>query len=791
MKYLFIFLLSLSLSAADFGEQLKPFIEQYCVDCHGPKKEKGDLRLDTLKTELTDLETAEKWQHVLDELNGATMPPEDEKQPQAKELTQILEMLTYELELAKKKLYGKDRHVVMRKLNKREYINTILELTGIPLNEFKVPDDGRSTEFDTNGKGLFMSAYLFNKYRQLAGDALGYAIENRSGGWAIDKVIEAENKRLKDTKKAISRIKKGPKIRKGAAQTKKKKVSSATIAKNVARMIKVSEHPAGKDFSILGTARSKQGNFIKEIEYEFFGNEFEAGLYTFKIRGGHIEGAPGDRIRVALTSKLGKARQELAVFEFTQSYENPQDFECTVLLEKKDTFYLESRVESKKKGAFVYAAVDKLQLIGPLKKASHKKIIPFPQGDLTEHEYALKLMSAFTKKAFRNTKPTEKFMQTLENYYELNRSKGMPLLKAIQGPLAIVLSSPKFLYRVEQDSKFISDTELASRLSFFLWSSPPDTRLMTYAKAGKLSQPKVLQSEVVRMLKDKRSLDLAKGFVPQWLDMHKLAEVDVNKRRFKSYNGSIGEDVKLETIHFFHTLVTKNLKIDNFIDSDFVVVNNNLKAYYGLEGRDLDGFQPLKLPKNSDRGGLLGQASVLMMTGNGERSSPVMRGTFILSKMMGMPSPEPPPNVPQLDNENSANMTPKEALRVHQEQPQCQSCHKRIDPAGFGLERFDAAGLLKPLSKPKKPSDTVDSNGALPNGQAFTDHHGLKKLLMSQKSKFAKSLIEALMGYAFGRTIGFADELTIDELLIETKNTDYRLGSLIINIVKTPEFRMK
>ncbi|MCM8530287.1 MAG: DUF1587 domain-containing protein, partial [Lentisphaeraceae bacterium] len=177
MKIILLFLFCLSASAADFKDQIKPFINKYCIDCHGPKKEKGDLRLDTLKTDFSDSLTAENWQHVLDELNGATMPPEDEAQPNSEELTAVLELLTYELELAKKKLYGKDRKVTLRKLNKREYIQSIFDMTGMKLPEHEVPNDSSSSEFDTNGDGLFMSAYLLNKYRQLGESALSMAIK--------------------------------------------------------------------------------------------------------------------------------------------------------------------------------------------------------------------------------------------------------------------------------------------------------------------------------------------------------------------------------------------------------------------------------------------------------------------------------------------------------------------------------------------------------------------------------------------------------------------------------------
>ncbi len=238
--------------------------------------------------------------------------------------------------------------------------------------------------------------------------------------------------------------------------------------------------------------------------------------------------------------------------------------------------------------------------------------------------------------------------------------------------------------------------------------------------------------------------------------------------------------------------ITKNLSTANFINSNFITVNNVLADYYGLPSTGKDDFSIVKLPPNSGRGGLLGQGAVLIMTGNGIRTSPVMRGAFVLSKILGMPSPEPPPNVPQLENDKTKGLTIREALKVHQEQPQCSSCHKRIDPLGFGLENFDAAGVWHDKKFiDKKKTAPFDTKGKLPNDKAYNDIHDMKKLLMEHKDNFTKSLIESLMGYAFGRKIGFADAKLIDELLVKTKVNGYRLGDLIVDIVSTPEFRQK
>lgn len=796
MRVLFLIFICLSASAADFGKTLKPFINKYCIDCHGPKKEKGDLRLDTLSTEITDLKVAENWQHVLDELNGATMPPEDEKQANSKELSAVLEVLTYELELAKKKLYGKDREIVMRKLNKREYINTIYDLTGVNLPELDVPDDNSSSSFDTNGKGLFLSAYQLKKYRSLAEKALHYAIQDNAKPFKVTSKPELKRSLAKVLKKAAGDDKQKDKKKDKNKKTKTSKDSTKSkelIQKETARVKWFMNHPATKaGFTILGGSTSKKAalNYLSEGFLKVFEDNFQAGVYTFKIYGGTIDAQAGDLVQFALVSKDKNSLEVLSTFEFTQDYKNPQVHEFSIILENQTDYLLQSKIVPASSKSTPFAAIKEVKVSGPISTTSRSKVFPFSQAGLSERDYAGKVIAQFTQKAFRNEAPTEKFKNVLLNYFELNRNNGMSVNKALEGPLAVVLSSPKFLYRAEKNSKWINSTELANRLSYFLWSTQPDATLLNLAKSGQLEKADVLKSQVHRMIRDEKFLNLAKGFVPQWLGMHKLKEVDVNRKKFKGFTSEVRHDIELETIHFFHTLSAKNLSIENFIDSNFVVVNNNLKSYYKLPGKALDGFQPLKLPANSERGGLLGQASLLVMTGNGERTSPVMRGAFILSKMLGMPSPEPPPNVPQLENEKTKGLSVKEALLVHQEQPQCSSCHKRIDPAGFGLENFDAAGLLRSSKKGKKSSES-ETAGKLPGGHSFANYKEMKELLMKRKDKFTESLTEALMGYAFGREIGFSDAKLVDQLVSKTVNDNYKLGNLITNIILSPEFRQK
>ena len=792
MRCLAILLFSIAFKAAgsDFPAKIKPFINKYCIACHGEKKQKGDTRLDNLPLTLDELKTAEEWQHVLDELNGATMPPEDELQPSKEELSTVLEALTFEIEKAKKSLYGKDRNVVMRRLNRRDYINTVYELTGVKVSQHSVPEDGKSAEFDTNGKGLFMSSYQFEKYLELGKDIIGKAVFTSEKPQLLNVTLELEKGRNNSVGKQIDKTK----------QRLKESNKNKNFEKDLQAFQYYKSLPATENNSLISPYFCYSGarSFFTDLGFSVFRKQFTPGYYRFEVTVGHGDMKPGDRAMFNIDSNY-KYKTEIDFpdfFEVTADFKKPQTINIDIFLDKQTSFTIVPRI-SKSGSNMPFIAIDKIKVSGPHFKQwpplSHQKIFPVPQGNMSEDEYISKVIKSFALKAFKYRKPTETFLETLITLCKANRAAGMPLEKAIQEPLAVILSSPKFLYMVEDaDSKNIRDWELASRLSYFLWSSSPDKQLLQLATQGVLHKEDILRAQVKRMLQDKKSLAMSKGFVPQWLQLHKLDEVDVHKKRFPNYDQTVEHSMKMESVHFFHTIATKNLSTGNFIDSKFVTVNNILSDYYGLPSTGKDEFSIVKLPENSGRGGLLGQGSILIMTGNGIRTSPVMRGAFVLSKILGMPSPEPPPNVPQLESAKTKGLSIREALKVHQEQPQCSSCHKRIDPLGFGMENFDAAGVWHDkMELGRKKTAPFDTKGKLPNGKTYNNIHDMKTLLMEHKDNFTKSLTEALMSYAFGRQVGFADAKLIDELLEKSKTNGYRLGDLIAEIVVSAEFRQK
>jgi hypothetical protein len=809
------FITSLFLSVSSFCGQLdaiKPFIGKYCTDCHGAKKQKGDTRLDDLSTNLDNVESAAHWQFVLDELNAANMPPEDETQPSLKEMSNAIELLTLKLDEAKKKLNGQTKDTVLRRLNRREYINTVTQLTGVTLQKNDIPEDGGGGGFDTNGDGLFMSAYQFDKYMDLANKVLDQAIVSGDRPKLFSVKEEVEKKWSVSNKKSIAGINK--KLKKSKGKLRPNDQRDDFIIKNFLT-VEESKFAVVIPISELGkSSLGKRKTALSVAPFHRKESSFSEGTYKIRFKAGLRKVLPDESVSLNLFWRANELQIEKQVYTEENSAVNlvldPQTkiYEVEMTIRKPTALIFDplwAKVKSSdNKGALL---IDWVEISGPHFKswppASHLKIFPVAKSG-SEDSYIQKVLASFAYKAFRYEKPSAVFLKSLFKIYKEERAFGRPMLEAVKVSLAMIMSSPQFIYMVEKKKALkasVKGLELANRLSYFLWSSAPDKELISLATSGKLDNPKVLQGQVVRLLKDSRSLHLAQGFVPQWLEYERFSQIAVDPKAFPEFNNTVRTSMENEGIHFFHIIASENLSSLNFIDSDFVVVDSIMRSYYALPGRHKSsGFEKVKVDPKSGRGGLLGQGFYLTMTGNGIRTSPVLRGAVTMDLILGSPSPEPPPNVPELEKAGGKNLSVRQKLELHQNQAQCHSCHKKIDPIGFGLEQFDAIGKLrthssqtKSKSKTRSKSKEVfETAGKLPNGNSFKDFSAMKKLIASSyKEKFFRSFTESLLAYALGRNVGFGDAAFIDRLLAAAKRDNYKLGSHILRIVKSPEFIAK
>lgn len=364
-----------------------------------------------------------------------------------------------------------------------------------------------------------------------------------------------------------------------------------------------------------------------------------------------------------------------------------------------------------------------------------------------------------------------------------------------------------FLYLSEplesHESRSLTDRELAIRLSYFLWGSPPDKTLLELARQGVLSDPNVLAAQTTRLLDDPRSRDFVDALTYQWLGLERLDFFQVNLDHHPRFDNSTRLAAKNEIYETVNHLVVNNAPLSDLLNSDYVIINGVLANYYGIDGVDGDYYRKVTVPEDSPRGGLLGMASVHLMGSNGDHTSPVERGAWVLRKLLNDPPPPAPANVPQLARLSDQLLTTEQRLTAHQEDPQCASCHRKIDPIGFGLENFDAVGAWRTEDsyqlhddngkaiKDKKIVWTIDPAVKLHNGPAVNNYFELREAIATHQDDFARGCTEALIQYALGRRVGFTDERLITDIMNEARGQDYAVRSFIHALVNSQEFQSK
>ena len=364
--------------------------------------------------------------------------------------------------------------------------------------------------------------------------------------------------------------------------------------------------------------------------------------------------------------------------------------------------------------------------------------------------------------------------------------------EGIQLALQTVLVSPHFLFKVEApreplaDGTYpkISDYELATRMAYFLWSSMPDDELLRAAWEGKLRDPKVLTAQVARMLKDDRAKRFVENFAGQWLELRNLDAAQPDPRRFPQFNDSARRLMRLETLNFFAGVMQSNLPVTRLLDADFTYLNEELAAYYGIGGVQGPEFRPVRLDP-SRRGGLLGHASILTVTSNPTRTSPVKRGKWVLDNLLGAPPPPAPPDVPELQRGRLVG-TLRERMEQHRADPSCAACHRVMDALGFALENFDGIGLWRDRDE----GSPIDASGELPDGSRFTGFGELRQVLLAQhRNDFVRCLAEKMLTYALGRGMEYYDKCTIDEIVAFLEENNDRFAYLILGIVRSDPFQ--
>ncbi|MGJ8678640.1 MAG: DUF1588 domain-containing protein [Akkermansiaceae bacterium] len=801
---------------------VQPFFNQYCTSCHGEDKQKGQVRLDNLNWKITNNDTAQRWQDILDQLNAGDMPPEDEKQPSHENLKEVIAALTRKVDFAQETLADHRGEIKIRRLNRREYINSIQDLLGLKVPKESLPEDAESEHFDTVGDDQFFTSLHLETYLDIGKNVAKTALV-----WTPKPLDEIKTQRFDPCKSVNQKHREA--VEKGDRQMEMKKAGKSWEEMGFkdagdAKILFTQFHSrVDLPRRYLELPQSNEGVYLTGL-----GNQRNAtsairtdprAEYKFRMNGG-VVGNPLE-IRKIVTLR-NRDNDHLGSFKFKSPSSSPEIIETLIVptfqsnrytvivqenykvLNKKLTTEI-AKSSTPRIGDNPWSPIwlDWVEYEGPIYPAEPPLLenIVFPEGRKDEKKpqilrdsSAREFIEQFCYHAFRRQKPDATYTEKLHLYFKNLRKEGQKYEDAMAEVMGIILSSPKFLYIVEPTTKpagqkFLNSRELAVRLSYFLWSAPPDDELYD----ADLTKTPILDTQINRLLNDPRSDSFKTGFMEQWAELERYDAITVDPKKYQEFTTGLRHAARQEPIAFFSILIDENLPAENLIDSNFVTVNHAVAQHYGLSDKNLANgkFAKITLPAESPRGGLATQTAFLALGSNGERTSPVIRGAFLMEKLLHDKPLPPPPNVPELGDSTDEPLTNRELVKLHQQQEVCASCHEKMDAIGFGLENFDAIGRWRDTEIVKKKQVQIDSSSTMPNGASFKNVTELKKLLIVEKEQLAEELVKSIMSYGLGRTILFSDQPQIDTILRKLRKDDFRVRSMIKEVALSELFRKK
>jgi hypothetical protein len=770
----------------------RALLDRYCVTCHNARLKTAGLTLDDIDAANVG-PRAETWEKVLRKVRAGQMPPVGRPRPDAASASIFMGALEASLERASAAAPNPGRPTVHR-LNRTEYTNSIRDLLALEIDGRSLlpADDTDAHGFDNNADVLTVSPVLAARYLSAA-RKIGRLAVGRSTATTIE--TYRLPRQLVQDDRLDERLPFG------------------------SRGGTVIEHyfPADGEYVVKVRLQTNNYNYIKGLADP---HELEIRLDRRRVKvftiGGMKEGAPPaswggtlygstewekyalqmhDDLEVRLPVKAGQHEVGIAfVRKSWEADEVAQPRQGGWPLSSDEMFDSNPGVDTViVEGPHVPA--------GPGDTPSRRRIFTCqPRG--TGEACARTILSTVAHRAYRRPL-TERDVQTLMEFHRRGSRDG-GFEAGIQHGLERILVSPDFLFRIEQEPVNsvqgrpsgvaangvyrLSDVELASRLSFFLWSSIPDDELLTAAERGKLKDPAVLEQQVRRMLADPRSKALVENFAGQWLVLKNIRDVSPDADLFPDFDENLREAFLQETALFFESQLKEDRPVPELLSADYTFVNERLARHYGIPNVYGDRFRRVALT-DGRRGGLLGQGSLLTVTSYPNRTSPVLRGKWLLETILGTPPPPPPPDVPALQErgEGGKIVSVRERLERHRNNPACSGCHSIMDPLGFALDNFDPIGRWRT----EDAGTPVDASGALPSGAAFQGMPGLRALLLQQRDQFAANVTERLLAYALGRGIEYYDLPTVRRIARGAAPQDYRWSSLILGIVNSGAFQLR
>ena len=723
-----------------FERSVQPVINQSCVGCHNDRSAAGGLNIVPFQNSASLASNRDDWERIIQKIRTGEMPPKGMPRPTPVQAEELMAFVTAEFARADKLVKPDPGRVTARRLNRNEYTNTIRDLLGVDFRadrDFPTDDSGHG--FDNIGDVLTISPILMEKYLNAAERIAARAI----GADPLPKPVE---KLYHNRDKAIRRI----------------------------------------DRSTIEASH--------RVDFE--------GEYTIRF------GLPGERSADAPPVKLGLWMDGKLLHTITAEtkpsklvYFNPySEEEMRLLLPEGDHVFRAGFIDdpfvkdlsdkdayNNKKNKWL----DSILFIGPFpaktERPSRKKLLTCDpnSGDACLES----ILANLARRAYRRPVAKDEVAK-LTRFVGLARQEGLSTEQGLQLAIQAALVSPHFLFRVERDSdpvtpRPVTELELASRLSYFLWSSMPDEELLRLAETNKLRP--ALNAQIQRMLADPKASALAENFAGQWLEIRNLDSVKPDPGKFPAWNPELRDAMKAETRLFFEAMLTENRPMADFLDARFTFLNETLAKHYGIDGVTGPAFRRVELA-TPQRGGILSHASVLTVSSYPTRTSPVIRGKYILQNILGAPPPAPPPDVPALDEEKMATAgSLRQQMEKHRTNPTCASCHNRMDVLGFGLENYDGIGTWRT----RDGKFDLDTSGTMPNGKSFQDPAQMRTVLQAELPDFARCVTEKMLTYALGRGLERYDRRTVETITKAIEPANYPFQALVKEIVHSLPFQMR
>jgi mono/diheme cytochrome c family protein len=749
----------------------RQFLDRYCATCHNDRLKTAGLNLAQADVSKPGVQP-ELWEKVVRKLHTGVMPPPNVPQPSAADRRAMLAWLETSLDAAAAAKPNPGRTETLRRLNRTEYQNAIRDLLALDIDAASLlPADESGYGFDNVILGD-LSPTLLNRYISAAQRISRLAVGSTQKSLQSDTIRLAADLTQEDQLPGL------PMGTRGGMTT------SYEFAQDGEYEIQVFL-ARNLEGAVSGLRENRPHEMLVLLDRE--------PVKTFTIQKlPNVDDTKLDKdLNVRVTVKAGP--HQLAVTFIKEGSSLADTARQPTISRYNDRRYPRTA-----------PAIDQVSITGPyapkgaIDTPSRRRLLvcqPAGQDKTQEEKCAAEILSTLMRRAYRRPVSRGEVDEPMA-FFRKGRSEG-DFDAGITMALSAVLSNPEFLIRVESDPKKvpangvyrISDLELASRLSFFLWSSIPDDELLDTAVRGKLSQPAELEKQVRRMLADRRSFNLAANFAGQWLRLRNIGAVAPSATLFRDFDDNLRQAFRQETEMFFDSVLREDRSALTFIKPDYTFLNERLAKHYGISNVYGSQFRRVALAPDSKRGGLLRQGSVLSVTSYATRTSPVLRGVLVLRNILGAPPPPPPPNVPALDESKMAsNLSMRQRLAAHRNNAVCASCHNTIDPAGFGLENYNAIGQWRDLEVDEQ---RVDASGAVPGAKEFQGIDGLENALLARPELFVATLTENLLTFALGRGVEYYDAPAVRKIVKEAEKDGYKFPALILGITKSVPFQMR